>query len=112
MLSQSCSVFLIRGHRSWNRSKSRRGEVGVPSCDHHEYPLDGVTTFLARFGELWGTSYFVDFMAPSVAHYERFWRYYARYEPWPWDRGPRGRFAPRCSRSTGLTSRRLCACPF
>jgi hypothetical protein len=34
MLSQSCSVFLIRGHRSWNRSKSRTGEVGAPSRDH------------------------------------------------------------------------------
>src|SRR5438093_8147969 len=77
----------------------------------HGYPLDRVPTFLARFEELWERR-FVDFMAPSVAHDERFWRWYARYERWPWDRGPRGRFAPRCSRSTCVTSCRLCSCPF
>ena len=44
------------------------------------YPADRVPQFLARFEELWGTPPFVDFMAPSVAHDERFRRWYARYE--------------------------------
>ena len=70
------------------------------------------TSALVLAFESCGERRFVDFMAPSVARDERFWRWYARYERWLWDRGPRGRFSPRCSRSTCVTSCRLCACSF
>jgi len=44
------------------------------------YPADRVPTFLARFKEAWGTGKTVDVVAPSVAHDERFRRWYGRYE--------------------------------
>jgi class 3 adenylate cyclase len=44
------------------------------------YPAARVPKFLARFEDLWGTGGLVDFTAPSVAHDERFRRWYGRYE--------------------------------
>jgi class 3 adenylate cyclase/pimeloyl-ACP methyl ester carboxylesterase len=44
------------------------------------YPADRVPTFLARGEEWWGTGKNVDRVAPTVAHDERFRRWYARYE--------------------------------
>src|ERR1051325_1132126 len=43
-------------------------------------PADLTTPFLQRMEELWGTGGLVDIMAPSVAHDERFRRWYSRYE--------------------------------
>jgi class 3 adenylate cyclase/alpha-beta hydrolase superfamily lysophospholipase len=43
-------------------------------------PADRVAQFLQRFEELWGTGGTVDFVAPSLAHDERFRRWYGRYE--------------------------------
>jgi pimeloyl-ACP methyl ester carboxylesterase len=44
------------------------------------YPADRVPIFLARFKEWWGTGKNVDLVAPSVAHDERFRRWYGRYD--------------------------------
>jgi class 3 adenylate cyclase len=44
------------------------------------YPADRVPKVLARLEELWGIGGLVDLIAPSVAHDERFRRWYARYE--------------------------------
>jgi class 3 adenylate cyclase len=43
-------------------------------------PADRVPRLLQRIEELWGTGGAVDILAPSVAHDERFRRWYARYE--------------------------------
>jgi class 3 adenylate cyclase len=43
-------------------------------------PADRVPRFLRRLEELWGTGRFVDHLAPSVAHDDRFRRWYGRYE--------------------------------
>lgn len=43
-------------------------------------PTDQVPRFLQRMEELWGTGGTVDIVAPSVAHDERFRRWYGRYE--------------------------------
>jgi pimeloyl-ACP methyl ester carboxylesterase len=43
-------------------------------------PADRVARFLERFEERWGTGDNLDVLAPSVAHDERFRRWYARYE--------------------------------
>ena len=44
------------------------------------YPADRVPKFLTGMEELWGTGGSVSFVAPSVAHDERFRRWYGRYE--------------------------------
>src|SRR5207249_6104080 len=43
-------------------------------------PADRVPRFLQRVEEAWGTGGFLDVRAPSVAHDERFRRWFARYE--------------------------------
>jgi class 3 adenylate cyclase len=43
-------------------------------------PARSVEPFLQRMRELWGTGGLVEVMAPSVAHDERFRRWYGRYE--------------------------------
>jgi class 3 adenylate cyclase/alpha-beta hydrolase superfamily lysophospholipase len=44
------------------------------------YPAAAVPTFMERFEESWGSGKLVDVIAPSVAHDERFRRWYARFE--------------------------------
>jgi class 3 adenylate cyclase/pimeloyl-ACP methyl ester carboxylesterase len=44
------------------------------------FPADRVARFLERFEELWGTGDNVDIVAPSLAHDDRFRRWYGRYE--------------------------------
>jgi len=44
------------------------------------YPADRVPKALAGLEELWGTGGLLNLVAPSVAHDERFRRWYARYE--------------------------------
>jgi class 3 adenylate cyclase len=44
------------------------------------FPSDRVPWFLRLAEELWGTGGLVDLWAPSLAHDERFRRWYARYE--------------------------------
>ncbi len=44
------------------------------------YPAEQVPRFLAHFGEMWGTGALLDAVAPSVAHDERFRRWYSRHE--------------------------------
>jgi class 3 adenylate cyclase len=51
-------------------------DVGYP-CG---LPADRVAVAVDRFEERWGTGENLDFIAPSVAHDERFKRWYARYE--------------------------------
>ena len=43
-------------------------------------PTDRIPLALERVEELWGTGGNLDFIAPSVAHDERFRRWYSRYE--------------------------------
>ena len=43
-------------------------------------PAKSVDAFLQRMRDLWGTGGLVDVMAPSLAHDERFRRWYGRYE--------------------------------
>ena len=43
-------------------------------------PADRVPQLLQRLEEGWGTGGTHDFLAPSLAHDERFWRWFARYQ--------------------------------
>ena len=43
-------------------------------------PADRVPQLLQRLEEEWGTGGTHDFLAPSLAHDERFWRWFARYQ--------------------------------
>jgi class 3 adenylate cyclase len=60
----------------------------VDTCARHlrdvDYPCglpaDRVPRYLQRTEELWGTGRLLDILAPSVAHDERFRRWYGRYE--------------------------------
>jgi pimeloyl-ACP methyl ester carboxylesterase len=60
----------------------------VDTCARHlrdvDYPwglpADRVPRYLQRTEELWGTGALLDILAPSVAHDERFRRWYGRYE--------------------------------
>jgi class 3 adenylate cyclase len=60
----------------------------VDTCARHlrdvDYPCglpaDRVPRYLERTEELWGTGRLLDILAPSVAHDERFRRWYGRYE--------------------------------